>query len=346
VSELEHLVGLDGLGRFLDERFGRSDAEIELTRLGDGHSNLTFLLTRGEDRWVLRRPPRGDIIPGTHEMHREFAVMKAISDAGSPVPVPQPIELCRDETYIGAPFYLMSYVDGIVIRGPFPEDFDTPESRRAVGFELVDRLADIHALDWRAIGLEGLARKPEAFLSRNLRRMQEIYDAVRHREVAEIDRAGDWLRSNAPEQADVTLTHGDYKLDNVMLAPSPPPRIVAVVDWEVATIGDPMVDIGWLLYFSPDAGNPALETIAGGATTSEGFPTRSELAQRYADRSGRSLDDIRFYCAMAGWKIAIIMETSNARFKQGMADDSMFAALDAAVPALAQRALDIIADHP
>jgi aminoglycoside phosphotransferase (APT) family kinase protein len=268
--------------------------------------------------------------------------MKAIADAGSPVPVPLPIELCRDEGYIGAPFYLMSYVDGIVIRGPIPEMFDTTDARRGIGYELVDRLADIHALDWRGIGLAELARKPEEFLSRNLRRMQELYDAVRHRAVAEVDEAGEWLRAHAPAQADVTLTHGDYKLDNVMLAPSAPPQIAAVVDWEIATIGDPMVDLGWLLYFSPEAGDPAYEGVAGDATRSDGFPSRAELAKRYAERTGRSLDDLRFYCAMAGWKIAIIMEGSNFRFKQGMADDSLFAALDTAVPALAQRALDMI----
>jgi aminoglycoside phosphotransferase (APT) family kinase protein len=282
---------------------------------------------------VLRRPPRGEILPGTHEMHREFSVMKAIATSGMQVPVPRAIELCRDESYLGAPFYLMSYVDGIVVRGPIPAVFDTPEYRRAIGYELVDRLADIHALDWEAIGLAELARKPHEFLSRNLRRMQELYDAVRHREVREVEEAGDWLRMHAPEQTDVTLTHGDYKLDNVMLGPLPPPRIVAVVDWEIATIGDPLVDLGWLLYFSPEAGD---------ATREPDFPSRAELAQRYAERTGRSIDDLRFYCAMAGWKIAIIMEGSNLRFKQGMADDSMFAALDAAVPALAQRALDII----
>jgi aminoglycoside phosphotransferase (APT) family kinase protein len=172
--------------------------------------------------------------------------------------------------------------------------------------------------------------------------MQQLYDAVRHREVAEIDQAGLWLREHAPEQADVTLTHGDYKLDNVMFAPQPPARIVAVVDWEIATIGDPLVDLGWLLYFSPEAADTALATIAGDVSSGDGYPSRAELAHRYAQRTGRSLDDLRFYCAMAGWKIAIIMEGSNFRFKQGMADDSMFAALDAGVPALAQRSLDII----
>ncbi len=343
LSELDHLVPVEGLERFLDERFGPSDAQPELRKLGDGHSNLTFLVSRGDEQWVLRRPPRGDILPGTHEMHREFTVMKAITDAGADVPVPRPIELCGDESYIGAPFYLMSYVDGIVIRGPIPAQFDTVEHRRGIGFELVERLADIHALDWQAIGLESLARKPEAFLSRNLRRMQELYDAIRHRDVAEIDAAGEWLRANAPQQEDVTLTHGDYKLDNVMLDTTPPPRIAAVVDWEIATIGDPMVDLGWLLYFSPEVADPEFQTaVAGDATRADGFPSRAELAARYAQRTGRSLGDLRFYCAMAGWKIAIIMEGSNARFKQGMADDSMFAALDGAVPALAQRALDII----
>ncbi len=339
---LEKLVPTDGLRRFLDERLGPSGAGPVVERLGEGHSNLTFLVTRGEEQWVLRRPPRGDILPGTHEMHREFSVMKALTDAGSAVPVPRPVELCDDPDYIGAPFYLMSYVEGVVLRGAIPDPFDAPEHRRRIGYELVDRLADIHAVDWEAVGLGSLARKPEAFLERNLRRMQELLEAVRHREVPEVDEAGDWLRANAPQQKDVTLTHGDYKLDNVMLGPQAPPAIVAVVDWEIATIGDPLVDLGWLLYFSPEASDPAYESVAGDATRSTGFPSRAELATRYAERTGRSLEDLRFYCAMAGWKIAIIMEGSNLRFKQGNADDSMFAALDAAVPALAQRSLDII----
>lgn len=341
-ESLEHLVPLAGIHRFLDERFGPADADPQISRLGEGHSNLTFLVRRGSDEWVLRRPPRGDILPGTHEMHREFIVMKAIADAGMPVPVPRAIELCSDAEFIGSPFYLMEYVDGVVVRGASPDQFDAPEHRRAMGYDLVDRLADIHAVDWQRVGLAELARKPEEFLARNIRRMQQLYDAVRHREVKEIDEAGAWLQSHAPEQAATTLTHGDYKLDNVMFGPLPPARIVAVVDWEIATIGDPLVDLGWLLYFSPESADPALQTIAGDVSSSDGYPSRAELARRYAERTGRSLDDLRFYCALAGWKIAIIMEGSNFRFKQGMADDAMFAALDAAVPALAQRSLDII----
>jgi aminoglycoside phosphotransferase (APT) family kinase protein len=340
---LTELVPIDGLRRFLDERFGPSDVDPVVERLGEGHSNLTFLIRRrpGEE-WVLRRPPRGDILPGTHEMHREFLVMNAIATNGMPVPVPTPIELCRDESYIGSPFYLMSYVDGVVVRGPPPAQFDTPEDRRAIGHELLDKLADIHAIDWQGFGLSELARKPDEFLSRNLRRMQELYDAVRHREVKEIDDVGDWLRANAPAQRDTTLTHGDYKLDNVMLSIQAPPRIVAVVDWEISTIGDPLVDLGWLLYFLPEAGEVSIDAASWDASPSDGYPSRTELAERYAQRTGRALDDLRFYVAMAGWKIAIIMEGSNLRFKQGMADDSMFSALDAAVPALAQRSLQII----
>jgi aminoglycoside phosphotransferase (APT) family kinase protein len=271
-------------------------------------------------------------------MSREYRVMKAIADAGMAVPVPEPVTLGDDPEYIGAPFYLMSFVDGVVVRGAYPPSLDAPEHQRAAGFELVDKLADIHAIDWRGIGLADLARKPEAFLSRNLRRMQELYDAVRHREVIEVDEAGAWLHAHAPEQRDVTLTHGDYKLDNVILERDPPARIAAVVDWEVSTIGDPLVDVGWLLYFSPDDG----ETAFAPTPAARGYPTRAELANRYAKRTGRSLEDLRFYTAFAGWKIAIIMEGSNFRFKQGMADDDMFSALDAGVPALAQRSLDII----
>jgi aminoglycoside phosphotransferase (APT) family kinase protein len=334
----EHLAPLEGVRRFLDERFGSSADEVTLERLGEGHSNITFTVTRGSEAWVLRRPPRGDIQPGTHEMHREFGVMKALHDARSVVPVPEPIALCDDQSYIGAPFYVMSYVDGIVVRGALPPHLDPPAERRRIGEELVDRLADIHDVDWQAIGLQSMARKPEAFLERNLGRMQQLYDAVSHREVPEIDEVGEWLRANTPPQREVTLTHGDYKLDNVMLSSQAPARIVAVVDWEISTIGDPLVDLGWLLYFAPSSGGvPGMES-AGAA----GYPSLQEMAERYAQRRDVSLDDIRFYAAMAGWKIAIIMEGSNLRFKQGNADDSMFAALDAGVPALADRSRKII----
>jgi aminoglycoside phosphotransferase (APT) family kinase protein len=151
---------------------------------------------------------------------------------------------------------------------------------------------------------------------------------------------GSWLVAHTPEQRDVSLTHGDYKLDNVMYAPDRP-KIVAVVDWEISTIGDPMVDLGWMLYFSPEGANEDLSGAGVGAIGG-GYPSRADLARRYAERTGRPIEDLRFYCAMAGWKIAIIMEGSNLRFKQGDSDDSMFAALDAGVPALAKRSLEII----
>jgi aminoglycoside phosphotransferase (APT) family kinase protein len=343
VSDVEHLVPAEGLRRYLDSRFGTSDAGAQLSRLGEGHSNLTFLVRRGEDAWVLRRPPRGDIIPGTHEMHREFRVMKALHDAGSDVPVPQPFDLCEDASFIGAPFYLMALVDGLVFRGPFPEPFAAPDARHAIGIELVDRLADIHLVDWQGIGLADLAKRPDTFLERNLGRMQQIYDSVRHRDVPEVDQAGDWLRAHAPQQRGSALSHGDYKLDNVMFEPELPPRINAVVDWEVSTIGDPMVDVGWMLYFSPEENDPERLSVVSDANKGGGYPTRAEIANRYAQATGRTLDDLRFYVAFAGWKIAIIMETSNHRFKQGQADDAMFSALDAVVPALAQRSLDVIA---
>lgn len=341
MSDVEQIVPREGLRRFLDERFGPSEAAIEVSRLG-GHSNLTFLVRRGDEEWVLRRPPRGEILPGTHEMDREYVVYSGLTELGKPVPVPTPVALCTDEDVIGAPFYLMSFVDGVVVRNEVPEAFDTREHRRRMGEVLCDRLADIHAVEWRGTRLEELARKPEGFLERNLRRMGQLYDAVRHREVPEIDEAGEWLREHAPEQKETTLTHGDYKLDNVMLAPEPPPEIAAVVDWEVSTIGDPLVDLGWMLFFSPESEDPDVGSVSDQVTREPGYPTRAELARRYADRTGRPLDDLPFYAALAGWKIAIIMEGSYKRHLDGDADDPLFETLDEGVPRLARRALDFI----
>jgi aminoglycoside phosphotransferase (APT) family kinase protein len=343
MRDVEALVPRDGIVRYLDETFGARPDPVEISRLGEGHSNLTFLLRRGADEWVLRRPPRGDILPGTHEMHREFAVMSAIEQSGSGVPVPPQLALCEDPSYIGTPFFLMGRVDGVVVRDRMPDPFVVPRHRRRLGIALAETLGDIHCVDWRAIGLDVFARKPDEFLRRNVARMQQLYDVVRHRDVREIDEAGAWLREHMPEQVASTLTHGDYKLDNVMFAPSLPPRIAAVVDWEISTIGDPMVDLGWMLYFSPQQGDPAYGYADANVTQLDGYPTRAELADVYAARSGRSIAAVRYYVALAGWKIAIIMEGSNMRFKQGHSDDAMFALLDEAVPMLAKRALDVIA---
>lgn len=327
-ATFEHLVPKDGVEKFLTLRFGACADDVTIERLGEGHSNLTFLICRGSDAWVLRRPPRGTIQPGTHEMHREFAVMKALADSDSGVPVPDPIELCQDTDVIGAPFFLMSLVDGCVVRAALPPHLDEDGQRREITEELVDRLADIHEVDWQAAGLASMARDPSTFVQRNLERMQQLYEGVRHRDVPQIDEAGDWLRANTPRQREVSLTHGDYKLDNVILANTAPAKIVAVIDWEISTIGDPLVDLGWLLYFAPSG---------------PGYLSLGQMAERYASRRGVEPSDLRFYAAMAGWKIAIIMEGSNHRFKQGKADDSMFAALDGLVPMLAARSLQIIA---
>jgi aminoglycoside phosphotransferase (APT) family kinase protein len=339
MENLDAVLPREGLTRYLDETFGPSGDPIEASKLGEGHSNLTFLIRRGENSWVLRRPPRGVIRPGTRQMDREYKIMHALEQSADPVPVPHQIALCEDASYIGAPFYLMAPVDGVVIRGGIPEQL-APQ-RREIGWELADTLAAIHAVDWKRAGLESMAREPHNFVPRNLERMQQLYEMDKTRDVPEIRQVGEWLRAHVPADREVALSHGDYKLDNVMFARELPARLVAVLDWEVATIGDPMVDVGWLLYFSYDSTDPAGATV-GGTTSGQGYPTRAELAERYAKMSGRDVRELAFYSAMAGWKIAIIMEGSNRRFKEGMADDPMFATLDAGVRSLARRSLDII----
>lgn len=338
---VEILVPSAGIARFLDERFGVGSDPVSVSRLGEGHSNLTFLIKRGEMTAVLRRPPRGEILPSTHDMSREFRVMDALWSSGGLVPVPAPIAWCAEESFIGSPFYLMDLVDGVVVRDRVPGTLDSPDGLRQMGMALADTLAAVHGVPWQEIGLGDFSRKPQEFLVRNVNRMQQLYDLVRHRDVVEIDQAGEWLRANLPVQRATTLTHGDFKLDNVMFAPDAPPTVVAVVDWEISAIGDPMVDLGWMLYFSRQAGDPAsgLGTVV---TESPGYPTRAELAHRYATVSGMHVENLPFYTALAGWKIAIIMEGSYRRFLEGMADDELFGSLDGIVPALARRSLDVI----
>ncbi len=341
-TPLSSLVDVDALATYLDDTLPESAGlPLSVERIRGGHSNETFFVTRGNYQWVLRRPPRGPLLPTAHDVAREHRVLSALIH--TPVPVPRPVLLCADTDIIGAPFYLMERVHGVVIRGQLPPAFASDESSRAdLGFELIDRLAELHAVDWQAVGL-GDFGKPQGYLERQVRRWTGQLDASRNRPLPDLDAVTEWLTTHLPESGPATIVHGDYRIDNAMYAPEPPARILAIFDWEMATLGDPLADLGYLLSFWQEAGDmgPHLDDGNWGITAQPGFPTRAQLVARYAERTGRQVDHVAFYVALAIWKLAILLEGSYRRHLAGTTDDPFFATLDRGVPALARRALAV-----
>ncbi|MGH8310825.1 MAG: phosphotransferase family protein, partial [Steroidobacteraceae bacterium] len=330
-----------GLTRYFSEQVPHYAGDFRVERLGEGQSCLTFMIQGEGWRVVLRRPPRGDLPPSAFDVTREFRVMSALHSHDAPVPVAAPIALCTDSGVIGAPFYLMEPVEGLVVRTELHPALAAIPDRERMASQLLETLCALQAVDYAAVGLDGFG-KPDGYLARQLRRMNQLWELARFRDLPDIETVGTWLAQNMPEQRRASIVHGDYKLDNVIFAPAAPARLIAVVDWEMSTIGDPLADLGWMLYWWRDPGDDAFGLTVSSVMDQDGFPRRRELLERYVRATGEDVSAIEWYAALGGWKIAIIMEGSNLRFKQGNADDSMFAALDAAVPALAQRSLDII----
>jgi aminoglycoside phosphotransferase (APT) family kinase protein len=290
-------------------------ARLPLTfeRISGGHSNLTYGVRDSADgRWALRRPPLGKRLGSAHDMGREHRVVSAL--AGTPVPVPPVAGFCEDESVNGAPFYVMEFVEGPILRGlaeadAFPDEGD----RRAIGERVVDTLVEIHAVDPDAVGLGELGRK-EDYVARQLHRWQGQWEESKTRELPAIDAVHERLAARIPEQGPATIVHGDYRLDNMILTPQG--EVAAVVDWELCTLGDPLADVGLLMVYWPEPGE---ETIALGqpATLAPGFPKREELKARYAERSGRDLSQLDFFVALGYWKLAIILEGVYARYAAG-----------------------------
>ncbi|HEX2125873.1 MAG TPA: phosphotransferase family protein [Thermoleophilaceae bacterium] len=339
-QERPPLIVLEPLEEYFDSR-GLGSGPIEAEAIGEGHSNVTYLITRGDDRFVLRRPPRPPLPPSAHDMLREARLLEAID--GADVRTPPVLDACDDESVLGVPFYVMEFLHGTVITSQVPERLSTPEERRRICLELVDALAEMHAVDWRACGLEGFG-KPTGYLDRQLRRFNGLWEVNKTRDLPLVQEVGEWLAANKPEQSDATIVHGDYRLGNTMFASEAPARLIAIFDWEMATIGDPLADVGYLTatWSQPDGGDrePTMFDMLT-VTHEPGFLGRDELVARYEEVSGRSMTDLRWYQALALWKAAVFMEGNYKRSLAGATDDPYLRFFDVGVPQLAEAAFGI-----
>jgi aminoglycoside phosphotransferase (APT) family kinase protein len=313
------LLMLDPLEAFLDAH-GLGEGEICATPIGDGHSNMTYLIQRGSSEVVLRRPPRPPLPPSAHDVLREARLLRALHDTAARVP--EVLAVCEDPATIGAPFYVMELIDGEVIVTSTPPALDTPAERRRVGEQLIDALVEIHGVDWRAAGLEGFG-KPTGYLERQLRRFTGLWELNKTREIPAVESVGGWLAQNRPSSGPATIVHGDFRLGNTMFAKGAPAHLSAVLDWEMATIGDPLADIGYLGMMWTEAADPTsgLREHLGTVTRAEGYPTRAELIARYEEGSGRSMSDVRWYTTLALWKSVVFMEGNYKRAIAGTTDD-------------------------
>lgn len=342
--ELPPLIIRESLERYLGERLPGSRTELELERIGEGHSNITYLVRRGEERFVLRRPPRPPLPPSAHDVLREWRLLDAIKDTDARVP--RTILACDDDHVIGAPFYLMEYVEGTVITTEVPPAVDNPAGRRQIGLDLVDTLAEVHAVDWRACGLEGYG-KPSGYLERQLRRFTGLWKHNKTRELPRVQEIGDWLAANMPSSAAATIVHGDFRLGNTMVADDAPARVIAIFDWELSTIGDPLADVGYLTvtWLQPGDADETIGSLSP-VTRREGFPSREELVAHYEERTGRPMTDLRWYQTLALWKAAVFMEGNYKRSLAGTTDDPWLKLFDEGVPRLAESAYSLINAAP
>lgn len=346
-DEPDPLVQEENLRAFLEENLPRSEDNptYQVEREDAGYSNETFFITWGSDQLVLRRPPRGAFLPTAHDVLREYRILSALEGKGARTP--EPVLACEDPDVIGTEFYLMEKMDGHVIRTELPEVYQPETMHAAIGTELVDALAELHAIDWDDTELEQIGY-PDGYLERQVDRWQDQWERTRERTeevrtVPTLDEVGERLNALIPDPQPTTVVHGDYKLDNVVYDGTPP-RLVGILDWEMATLGDPLADVGWMLSFWREPEDPTEDVLSfePRMTEQEGFPTRDELIDRYEAKTDVTVTNLDWYVAFSIWKLAILLEGSYARHLAGQTDDPFFAQMEDGVPTLAKRALDVL----
>ncbi|QNG39421.1 phosphotransferase family protein [Geodermatophilaceae bacterium NBWT11] len=287
-------------------------------RIGDGHSNLTYRLTDGTASFVLRRPPPPPVPPGAHDVLREAAFLRGL--VGSGVPVPAVLITAAAGELLDVPCFVMELIEGDVVTTDEPPTLADPAQRRAAGESLVDTLAALHAVDWQAAGMAGLGR-PEGFNGRHLHRMARLVADDEGRPPVAFRAVQDWLASHVPAESGATVVHNDYRLGNVVLSTGTPARVAAVLDWELATLGDPLFDLGYLLASVPVAGRPHTPTQElGTAMLGDGWPDRVALARRYQEATGADLTALPWFETLAHWKLAVLYEYGRRRAVEGIGD--------------------------
>ena len=321
-------------------------ANIEVEQFPGGHSNLTYLVRLGGHEFVLRRPPFGPVAPTAHDMPREYRLLVAVHPL-FPL-APRPYLLCEDTSIIGVPFYLMERRRGLVIRRETPKEIgDDLDLRRRVSEGMIDTLATLHSVDIYSSGLANIG-KPVGFVTRQVKGWTERWHRSKTSELPEIDQVIQWLADRLPPEPDpdagrpATLVHNDFKLDNTMLDPNDPARVVAVLDWEMCTVGDPLIDVGiflcyWAMKEDPEARRESISPV----TTEPGWISRPEVIDRYAEKTGRDLSGIAFYEVFALFKTAVVLQQIYFRYARGQTHDERFKSFDKRVSGLARAAWDL-----
>ncbi len=330
-------LDVERLGAYLTAHLPDASGPIVVEQFPHGHSNLTYLIRLGDRELVLRRPPFANRVKTAHDMGREYRILSRLCRVYEPAPCP--VLSCEDESILGAPFYLMERKRGIILRRPPSSDPAlTPETVGRLGAALVDNLARLHSLDYEATGL-GHIGKPIGYVERQVTGWTRRYRDAQTGDLGGLERAMAWLDENRPGESGSALVHNDYKFDNLVLDPGDLTRIVAVLDWEMATIGDPLMDLGTTLgyWIEPDDLEP-LRRFLVGPTTLPGSLTRREVAERYGVQSGRDVSNLLFYYVFGLFKIAVIAQQIYARYVRGATRDARFAVLGTVVEALGEQA--------
>ncbi|HEU4413707.1 MAG TPA: phosphotransferase family protein [Candidatus Angelobacter sp.] len=331
-------LDLARLEPYLRDHFPDLGGTLVVKQFPSGHSNLTYSVTLGGKEMVLRRPPFGSKVKSAHDMGREYSVLTRLHSA---YPTPKPLLHCTDESILGAPFYVMERVRGVILRRNLPPELDLkPETARRLSESFIDNLAALHNLNYTALGLADLG-KPHGYLERQVRGWSERYQGSKTHELPEVEPLSKWLREHMPPEGAGTLIHNDYKFDNMVLDAGDITRVKAVLDWEMCTLGDPLTDLGTALAYWVDPGDSRdMQTVRWGPTLIPGMLSRAQLAERYAKQTGRDLSHIVFYYAFAMFKVGVIIQQIYYRYFHGMTKDERFAFLGEVAHTLMKVGLD------